>query len=221
MAAIQHPIICFPTPGIHELAVAGFSRVELAFHGHQYRSHFHHPATVSFPPDDAFAYHTRHRKIGFQRSVLTGIGQPDHGRCNRRIPVEIPQPSALPEIPYWRMLSLDVYQNGKFSRSSKTARRLRSPELMTSGHFVSNRMIQRPDFFSGEDWTFYLEGSISRYLPTPGTFRSIQFQSLQFLREDPIFATFNTRQTSSQLTTFRLRTSLPTNLSARLQWIRC
>ncbi|MEQ9824226.1 MAG: DUF3488 and transglutaminase-like domain-containing protein [Puniceicoccaceae bacterium] len=119
--------------------------------------------------------------------------------------VEIPNPDSLPANPYWRMLVLDVYENGQFFKSDKTAQRLRSTELFESDHFLSNRMIEDPQSFSGENWDVFLEGSVSRFLPIPGSFRAIQFQSVQLLTIDPVFSTFSLRQPSSQLTTFRLR----------------
>jgi len=123
--------------------------------------------------------------------------------------VEIPQFSSLPETPYWRMLALDVYENGSFSQTSRFARKLSIPTLFTSNHFLSNRMIRNPGQFSGEDWVYYLEGSISRYLPTLGSFRAIEFKSMQSIRIDPVQATFRVRQTSSQLISYRLRHVLP------------
>ena len=112
-------------------------------------------------------------------------------------------------LPYWRMLVLDLYQDGNFAQSTRFAHKLRPLDQFTSDHFVSNRMIKNPGYFTGENWVFYLEGSISRYLPIPGSFRSIQFQTLQRLKIDPIFATFNLGETSSQVTSFRLRHVIP------------
>ena len=119
--------------------------------------------------------------------------------------VEIPDSTSLPETPYWRMLVLDVYENGSFSQTTRFARKLSIPTLFTSNHFLSNRMIRNPGHFSGEDWVYYLEGSVSRYLPTLGSFRAIEFQSLQSIRVDPVQATFRIRETSSQLTSYRLK----------------
>ena len=141
--------------------------------------------------------------------------------------VEIPNPDSLPANPYWRMLVLDGYANGQFFKSEKTAQRLRSTELFESDHFLSNRMIEDPQSFSGENWDIFLEGSVSRYLPIPGSFRAIQFQSVQLLTIDPVFTTFALRQPSSQLTTYRLRHVAPSTpfrasaldaLLADLQW---
>ncbi len=123
--------------------------------------------------------------------------------------VEVPDAETMPEMPYWRMLVLDVYRDGNFARSTRFAHKLRPLDQFTSDHFVSNRMIENPGYFTGEDWVFYLEGSISRYLPIPGSFRSIQFQTLQRLKIDPIFATFNLGETSSQVTSFRLSHVIP------------
>ena len=118
--------------------------------------------------------------------------------------VEIPDPSTLPNTPYWRMLVLDVYQDSGFTQTTEFARRLSIPTLMTSSHFLSNRMIRNPHKFTGVDWVFYLEGSVSRYLPNLGSFRSIEFQTLQSIRIDPVQATFRLGRTSSQLTSYKL-----------------
>jgi len=144
-------------------------------------------------------------KSGFTEQFQLGAFQKILEDPSIAFRVETQDVSSFPETPYWRMLVLDIYENGQFSRNEELVKQLRAPVVTTAYHFVSNRMIENPGNFNGNEWTIYLEGSVSRYLPFSGSFRSIEFQSIQQLRIDPVFGTFNIRNPSSQVVAYRLQ----------------
>ncbi len=90
--------------------------------------------------------------------------------------IDVPSLEAVNASPYWRMLVLDKYEDGRFFVSQSlrkkpfrmfdNLRELRSPVLPMSER-------------SGVLWTFYMEGGISRYLPVPGDFAALRFQKYQ------------------------------------------
>ncbi len=92
--------------------------------------------------------------------------------------VDVPKNTKLPKIPYWRMIVLDEYRNGSFqmSPSAKTKNSVFSdisfPYQNEEKHSLNN---------ADAKWTFYLEGGISRYLPSIGPYEKIRFQTKQDL----------------------------------------
>ena len=95
--------------------------------------------------------------------------------------VDGPSLEALDGRPYWRMLVLDQYNDGEFSLSSvlKTKYRERQSVHQIYGDNASSIVPQ------SEQWTFYLEGGISRYLPVPGLYRRLRFQGAQEIMRIP------------------------------------
>lgn len=80
--------------------------------------------------------------------------------------------------PYWRILALDEYHGNGFrlSESAREAnRRFSDHQVEIAG--------SRPA--AGTDWTVYLESGITRFLPTPGRYREVRFQSRQDLNFNP------------------------------------
>ncbi|MCC5807114.1 MAG: DUF3488 domain-containing protein [Opitutales bacterium] len=74
--------------------------------------------------------------------------------------------------PYWRMLVLDEYTPEGFSVSESLRERGRS----VSSNFVAAPAVLRQPR-GGTPWTVYFEGGVSRFLPFPGSFGHVRFQS--------------------------------------------
>lgn len=108
---------------------------------------------------------------GFTDSVsfgdVTEIKQDD----STALRVEVSDPSAVPANPYWRMVVLDGYENGRF-RVSPGARAGDVPTAR--GTFSVQGSL--PSNGSSAEWTFYLEPGISRYLPLGGRFAMIRLR---------------------------------------------
>lgn len=79
-------------------------------------------------------------------------------------------------IPYWRMLVLDAYTGDGFEMSE---------ELQADYRELQNHRFggeHRGSSATEGPWTFYLEGGVGRFLPVPGPFQQLRFQSRQNLR---------------------------------------
>ena len=119
--------------------------------------------------------------------------------------IDIPDVANFPSAPYWRMLVLDYYFNGHFGVSEDAkARRVQQRE--------SNRFSYTPRIISEhypkldyEKWTFYMEGGISRFLPTTGVYRDIVFQKQETYFFNPYHHTLNTEDVSPSVVFYQVR----------------
>lgn len=99
-----------------------------------------------------------------------------------------PTRESIPENPYFRMLVLDYYSDGRFSLSQSVKN---DPSVLQSfeNAWLSGGLGMRVDDSALPEsvqppleygsWTFYLEGGISKYLPILGPFQSMRFQNRQ------------------------------------------
>jgi len=86
--------------------------------------------------------------------------------------VEPPSREAVPADPYWRMVVLDRYRDGRFS-TSDSARDLRNERRLQEwrpGGYSSQSLAEE------DTWKFYLEGGVSAYLPLLGSFETLRLQ---------------------------------------------
>jgi transglutaminase-like putative cysteine protease len=101
-------------------------------------------------------------------------------------------------IPYWRMVALDQYTGNGFRQSDSARETTRS----FSDYFVNG---QREDNSAdGQRWTVYFEGNISRYLPLPGSFSGLRFQSRQNLQFTSALQALQLRETPASVLFFQL-----------------
>ncbi|MCC5835478.1 MAG: DUF3488 domain-containing protein [Opitutales bacterium] len=82
----------------------------------------------------------------------------------------------VPGIPYWRMLVLDEYSGEGFEISEALQAEYRELQNHRFGGRLDDSALQ------SAPWTFYLEGGVGRFLPTPGYFQQLRFQNRQTLR---------------------------------------
>lgn len=90
---------------------------------------------------------------------------------------DVPERSTSPI--YWRMMALDEYTGEGFAMSDVA----RSVGRRLSAHTLSAPTALRRHDTGPEDgdWTIYLEGGVSRFLPIPGMFDALRFQNRQDL----------------------------------------
>lgn len=112
---------------------------------------------------------------GFSDRVVFGdvVDIMEDTRVAMRVDVE---GNRLPDRPYWRMVVLDRYDGDSFRISGNLLRRWRSFQSS-----VVENSAYRGDADGGQ-WTFYLEGGISAYLPVPGGFDEMRFNHRQDLQ---------------------------------------
>ncbi len=109
-------------------------------------------------------------KTGFSETVRFGDVTDIQRDTDVALSVDVSDIRAIPAERYWRMLVLDVYQKGEFSRSPELAERMR-PQKQPAAGIDGGARARAGDAV----WTFYLEAGISRYLPLLGSFNRLQF----------------------------------------------
>ena len=119
--------------------------------------------------------------------------------------IDIPEVPNFPSAPYWRMLVLDYYFNGHFG-VSEDAKSKREQQR------AANRFAYRPIFLKrhypklGEEkWTFYLEGGVSRFLPTTGVYRDLLFQKQEEFYFNSFHHTLNTSEVSPSVLFYQVQ----------------
>jgi len=135
------------------------------------------------------------------------------------IRIDVPSLDALDSRPYWRMLVLDRYSQGRFRMSdSLNSHKFREP--LTLRELRTERLP--PELRRGDLWTFYMQGGISRYLPVPGEYAVLRFQlpqEIELLREPRVYSLDNVSQSvfSYQIEDMRFNSRFPTG---RREWQR-
>ena len=122
--------------------------------------------------------------------------------------VNVENRDALPAIPYWRMLVMDHYEDGAFTHLNRYANRINNPTLFTAWHHMMPISIPRVTRENESDWTYYMEGSVSRYLPVAGNFRTLELNALHSLTVDNVLGTLKIRTTPSKLLTYKTYRSI-------------
>jgi hypothetical protein len=95
--------------------------------------------------------------------------------------IEASDRGRVPETLYWRMVVLDEYRNGAFQMST----------AMKSTAFNREQTASRinglgpPPRGLPQNWTFYLEAGVSRFLPLAGGFRRLAFSEPEVFRASP------------------------------------
>jgi len=97
------------------------------------------------------------------------------------------------DLPYWRMIVFDKYENNAFRTSNvllpstyeKSARYMPGKTRQTAG---GERTLGK--------WKYYLEGNVSEYLPILGTFNALTFSSPQAFHPEESVHIYRTDQAS-------------------------
>ncbi len=118
--------------------------------------------------------------------------------------VDVPGMDSVPENPYWRMVVLDLYQNGVFQSTLFDNNRSgsRSPQVHSFSPYPSRWFGE--DVRGAGTWTFYMEGGVSNYLPVLGPFREMRFQGRQPLKANTMLAVFRIPETTSSVFSYQV-----------------
>lgn len=141
-------------------------------------------------------------RTGFTENVkfgdVTDIAQDN----SLALTVDVPDPARMPIVPFWRMLVLDEYMDsGGFRLSARARREAFGSERLT---------IQLPGAKRGEgrenpeQWTFYFEAGLSRYMPLPGGFSRIRFREVQNVQYSRRMEVLSLRNEPASMTAYRL-----------------
>ncbi|MGJ8651829.1 MAG: transglutaminaseTgpA domain-containing protein [Opitutaceae bacterium] len=122
-------------------------------------------------------------RAGFSENVKLGEVSDIQSDNSVALRIDVPSLDSIPQLPYWRMLTLDEYDQGHFRMSDVLKGRLYRKYLKTRELMGRDlRGLDAP--FSRESvdrWTIYMEGGMSQYLPIPGAFHSIRLEGEQDL----------------------------------------
>ncbi len=114
--------------------------------------------------------------------------------------VEGPSRDRFSSSPYWRMIVMDHYTDNSFV-VSPSAQQSISHENITrydTYHYQASGMPR------GENWDFYLEGGVSRYLPILGPFRTLKLDSPRNLQARPSQRVYRVEPLPSNVLAYRL-----------------
>lgn len=112
--------------------------------------------------------------------------------------VDLPPGIDPPGTPYWRMVVLDEYYSGGFRKSTSAKRMARD---FTDNHF---RLPSTGEPDPESTWVFYLEGGITSFLPIPGPFEGLRFQTRKEVKMNQALSTWATREISSNVLIYQL-----------------
>lgn len=146
-----------------------------------------------------FLQNTTVTRSGFSESVglndVTEIQQDD----SVAIRIDGPSQQLIPRTPYWRMLILDKYQNGEFNFSDSIKKSAEKYEEISIYQSLA-RLAERP----GNEWTFYMEGGISSYIPISGVFHQIRFTERQNFSHYPLAHVYSLDAPSSRVFAYQV-----------------
>ncbi len=119
----------------------------------------------------------RKARTGFNDSIKFGDITEIVQDTSIALSVDVSEKSAVPLVPYWRMMVLDDYHDSKFMFSKKLRGEL-------GADTTSSRVQVRPRYYSTHPatWVFYLESGVSQYLPLLGRFGELHFRETQSFR---------------------------------------
>lgn len=132
--------------------------------------------------------------------------------------VDLPEGTKIPQTPYWRMVVLDEYLNETF-RMSSSAR-------LKNIYDINNVIKLKKDYLESQGsrdaskWTFYLEGGISRYLPSLGFYDILRFQTRQNVEINRHLRINSTKDISSSVLFYQVENMQPTNIYPRTWYER-
>ncbi len=117
-------------------------------------------------------------KVGFSGEVRLGSVTDIRQDNEVALSVDVPSLAAIPNSPYWRMMVLDAYSDGHFRISPRLENRASEYRKAQQLREIYGWGVWGSELENGK-WTFYLEGGVSQYLPVPGAFSRLRFQTPQ------------------------------------------
>jgi hypothetical protein len=140
----------------------------------------------------------RKAMTGFNDSIkfgdITDITQDD----SIAFDVDLSDPTQATAIPYWRMVVLDEYKDGRFKLSSNLRGAFGREQK------ASNVYSNRGGRAGSPTWTFYVESGVSRYLPLLGNFWALRFREAQNFRYSNDLGLVSLRDEPATMTAYRV-----------------
>ncbi len=140
---------------------------------------------------------TKKSRSGFSESIRFGDVTEIQQDAGIALSVDVSDQTQIPATPYWRMLVLDQYDNGRFKFSVQLKQQLQSERTNWLLHGEPRRG-------TAAQWTFFLESGVSRYLPLLGRFEDLQFTEAQNYRYSPDLLLIALREEPVSMTAYRV-----------------
>ena len=139
-------------------------------------------------------------RSGFSDTIRFGDVTEIQQDTSVALSVDVSDQAQIPSAPYWRMLVLDVYDQGAF----RISRGLRNQEFQPAHTGSYLQGTERPKQGEPVTWTFFLESGVSRYLPLLGPFESLRFRDVQNSFFAPRLALLALRDEPVSMTAYRV-----------------
>jgi len=139
-------------------------------------------------------------RSGFSDTIRFGDVTEIQQDTSVALSVDVSDQAQIPTAPYWRMLVLDVYDQGAF----RISRGLRNQEFQPAHTGTYLKGTERPKQGEPVTWTFFLESGVSRYLPLLGPFESLRFRDVQNSFFAPRLALLALRDEPVSMTAYRV-----------------
>ena len=114
--------------------------------------------------------------------------------------VDVDRQEGTPLNPYWRMVALDEYSAGVFQLSWSAW--ANDTSVYSQAFWLP--AAEKTDASSISRWTFYLEGGISKYLPSVGMLTGMRFEDRQRLILNHPLKVASTRRISSKVLFYQM-----------------
>lgn len=144
---------------------------------------------------------------GFSEDIALGDVTDIKNDNSVALRVDVSSKGQLPVVPYWRMLSLDSYDDGRFRLSPNVAAMSNDSVMSpnnTLRHWPDRTFSQVPSSEDRDRWTFYVEPGLSKYLPLPGSFSQMTFEDLSKLLVGPEMHYFSLKAPSSKMVSYQI-----------------
>ena len=147
---------------------------------------------------------------GFSETIALGEVTDIKKNDGVALRVDVSGGSIAPVEPYWRMLSLDEYDNGRFSLSRHLRRMIDDPNaphssaIYLSSFWPDKEISDTPSAEDRDRWTFYLEPGVSRFLPLMGDFKQLTYPNSDALRISPHAFAISMPESSTRMTSYQI-----------------
>jgi transglutaminase-like putative cysteine protease len=142
---------------------------------------------------------SKQSRTGFSDSITLGDVVDIQEDNSVALRVDVSDPAHIPAVPYWRMVVLDEYREGRARTSTRLKNDL-SRSSRPTAYLPGSPSTHLPPVV----WTFYLESGVSRFLPVGVPFSRLQFREAQQVERHQQLWVFALRNEPVTMTAYRV-----------------
>lgn len=155
-----------------------------------------------------FQMESNSSQTGFSESIKLGDVTSIKNDNQVALRVDVSGEQVVPATPYWRMLALDLYENGNFSLSPELKENLKeggATPYQAVRYWKDRWFSDLPSRDQERDrWTFFVEPGVSKFLPVLGSFKQFTYANLSELSIGPHMHAFSLKDTPSKMVSYQL-----------------